>query len=92
VNEADLSWPEDPGFHVVRRTRDAMEDVYVEAQASLALAGTKRERYGRLPGRDPELCAQLNADVTAAQEDCDAAREALVNAQPQPQTGPPLVE
>jgi len=97
VNPGSLSWPEDPGFRLHRRPRgsprDTLEDTYALAQANLALAGAKRGRYGVLPGRDPEICAQLNADIAQAQADCDAARQALIDAQPAPEGfGPALVE
>jgi hypothetical protein len=84
MNVGSLSWPEDPGFHLRRRPRGtprgALEDDYTLAQAELALAGARRNRYGALPGRDPALVAQLNADITAAQGKCDAARQALIDA------------
>jgi hypothetical protein len=87
VNEADLSWPEDPGYDLRNKPLPPgtdPEDAYVIAQAQLAFAGARRERYGRVPGRDPEVCEQLNADVTEAQAQCDAAREALIpNPEPQ---------
>lgn len=86
MNEADLSWPEDPGF--TRKPPvlgDPLADLYAEAQADLAFAAARRNRYGTLPGRDPAICAQLNADITEAQGVCDDAREAL---QAQPKSEP----
>ena len=97
-NVASLSWPgEDEHYRLRRRPRgsprDTLEDTYAQAQANLALAGARRNRYGALPGRDPEVCAQLNDAITQAQTECDAARQALLDAEPAPEGfGPALVE
>lgn len=84
MNPADLSWPEDPGYKLIRRPRktprEELEQELAIAQALLAYAGARRERYGRLPGRDPGIVKRLNVEVTQAQADCDAARQALIDA------------
>ena len=92
MNPADLDWPEDPGYRKVPPPGDDPERAYVQAQAVLALTGARRNRYGTLPGRDPELCETLNAETAQAQADCDAAREALIAAPKAEPFGPPLVE
>lgn len=77
MNAADLSWPEDAGFQRAPRASTDPEQDYIDAQANLALAGARRNRYGALPGRDADICAQLNADINAARIKCDRARAAL---------------
>jgi hypothetical protein len=85
-NPASLSWPGEDEGYVLRKPLDPndLEQALAVAQAELALAGARRNRYGALPGRDPAICAQLNDDITAAQVKCDAARDAFL---PDPKDG-----
>jgi hypothetical protein len=53
-----------------------------EAQWQLHLAQRKRSGLGWLVGEQLALVAQANADITAAQAEVDAARDALIAATP----------